>query len=84
MLGERPRRVLELGAGTGLLTGVLLAAGHEVVAVVPSDEMLAQLRAGHPQVAAHVGEAEAVPLPDAGVDAVVAGQPDFRSKLSAW
>ncbi|MGY1653110.1 class I SAM-dependent methyltransferase [Geodermatophilus sp. SYSU D01119] len=74
LLGDRPLRVLDLGAGTGLLTDALVAAGHEVVAVDPSPEMLGQLRARHPGVPAHVGGAEAVPLPDADVDAVVAGQ----------
>ena len=74
LLGERPLRVLDLGAGTGLLTDALLAAGHDVVAVDPSPPMLDQLRAHHPGVPVHVGGAEAVPLPDADVDAVVAGQ----------
>jgi SAM-dependent methyltransferase len=74
LLGARPLRVLDLGAGTGLLTDVLLAAGHDVVAVDPSEPMLGQLRARLPQVATAVGGAEAVPLPDADVDAVVAGQ----------
>ena len=74
LLGERPLRVLDLGAGTGLLTDVLLAAGHEVVAVDLSGPMLDQLRARLPQVPTAVGGAEAVPLPDADVDAVVAGQ----------
>lgn len=74
LLGERPRRVLDLGAGTGLLTEVLLAAGHEVVAVDPSPPMLAQLQARLPQVEGLPGGAEAIPLPDADVDAVVAGQ----------
>ena len=74
LLGTAPRRVLELGAGTGLFTDQLLAAGHEVVAVDLSGEMLDQLRARHPQVTAEVGGAEAVPLADASVDAVVAGQ----------
>jgi SAM-dependent methyltransferase len=74
LVGERSRRVLDLGAGTGLLTGVLLAAGHEVVAVDPAEGMLAELHARHPGVAAVVGAAEAVPLPGATVDAVVAGQ----------
>ncbi|MGY1615174.1 class I SAM-dependent methyltransferase [Geodermatophilus sp. SYSU D00691] len=69
-----PRRVLDLGAGTGLLTERLVAAGHEVVAVDPSAEMLAQLTARLPDVVALVGSAEAVPLPDRDVDAVVAGQ----------
>ncbi len=74
LLGERPLRVLDLGAGTGLLTDVLLAAGLEVVAVDPSPQMLDELRARHPGVPVCVGDAEAVPLPDHGVDAVVAGQ----------
>ena len=74
LLGERPRRVLELGAGTGLFTDGLLAAGHEVVAVDLSAPMLDQLRARHPGVTAQVGGAEAVPLADASVDAVVAAQ----------
>ena len=74
LLGERPRRVLELGAGTGLFTDVLLAAGHEVLAVDLSAPMLDQLRSRLPQVATTVGGAEAVPLPDGDVDAVVAGQ----------
>jgi SAM-dependent methyltransferase len=74
LLGDRPLRVLDLGAGTGLLTDVLLAAGHEVLAVDLSGPMLDQLRARLPGVATTVGGAEAVPLPDDDVDAVVAGQ----------
>ena len=74
VLGERPRRVLDLGAGTGLLTEVLVASGHQVVAVDPSAEMLAQLSARLPDVATVVGTAERIPLPDDAVDAVVAGQ----------
>ncbi|WP_369140584.1 class I SAM-dependent methyltransferase [Modestobacter versicolor] len=74
LLGERPRRVLDLGAGTGLLTDVLLAAGHEVLAVDLSAPMLEQLAARLPQVPTAVGGAESLPLPDADVDAVVAGQ----------
>ena len=74
LLGARPLRVLDLGAGTGLLTEVLLAAGHEVIAVDPSADMLAQLRTRLPQVQAVPGGAEAIPVPDRSVDAVVAGQ----------
>jgi SAM-dependent methyltransferase len=74
LLGNRPSRVLDLGAGTGLLTDVLLAAGHQVVAVDLSGGMLDQLRARLPQVVAATGQAESIPLPDADVDAVVAGQ----------
>jgi SAM-dependent methyltransferase len=74
LLGSRPLRVLDVGAGTGLLTAALVAAGHEVVAVEPSAPMLEQLRARLPQVATADGGAEAVPLPPHSVDAVVAGQ----------
>ncbi|SEP27950.1 class I SAM-dependent methyltransferase [Trujillonella endophytica] len=74
LLGARPRRVLDLGAGTGLLTEALLAAGHRVVAVDPAPPMLAQLRSRLPRAAAATGAAEAIPLAGASVDAVVAGQ----------
>jgi SAM-dependent methyltransferase len=74
VLGERPRRVLDLGAGTGLLTEVVRGAGHTVVAVDPSPEMLAQLSARLPDVETHVGSAESLPVADGSVDAVVAGQ----------
>jgi ubiquinone/menaquinone biosynthesis C-methylase UbiE len=74
LLGDAPRRVLDLGAGTGLLTERLVAHGHEVVAVDPSEEMLAQLSARLPDVVVRVGQAEQIPLPDGEVDAVVAGQ----------
>ncbi len=74
LVGDGARRVLDLGAGTGLLTEVLLAAGHDVVAVDPSPEMLGELAARLPGVVTAVGTAEAIPFGDASVDAVVAGQ----------
>jgi 16S rRNA A1518/A1519 N6-dimethyltransferase RsmA/KsgA/DIM1 with predicted DNA glycosylase/AP lyase activity len=67
------RRVLDLGAGTGKLTAALLASGAEVVAVEPDPAMLAELRRALPPVRALPGSAEAIPLPQASVDAVVAG-----------
>jgi SAM-dependent methyltransferase len=73
----RPLRVLDLAAGTGKLTRVLRALGHEVVAVDPSEQMLAALSratAADEGVTALVGSAEEVPLPDASVDAVTVGQ----------
>ncbi|MEU2631270.1 class I SAM-dependent methyltransferase [Kitasatospora sp. NPDC007106] len=66
-------RVLDLGAGTGKLTAGLLAPGAEVVAVEPDPAMLAELRRSLPGVRALRGSAEAIPLPDASVDAVLAG-----------
>lgn len=75
----RPLDVLDLGAGTGKLTTQLagLPAGAglaHVVAVEPDPEMLAELRRQLPGVTALAGRAESIPLPDASVDAVLAGQ----------
>ncbi|WP_232247673.1 class I SAM-dependent methyltransferase [Kitasatospora azatica] len=66
-------RVLDLGAGTGKLTATLLALGAEVLAVEPDPAMLAELRGALPAVRALPGSAEAIPLPDGSVDAVLAG-----------
>jgi SAM-dependent methyltransferase len=66
--------VLDVGAGTGLFTGVVAAAGHRVVAVDPAPEMLAQLTSRLPGVRALAGTAESLPLTDIAVDAVVAAQ----------
>ncbi|MFD6162821.1 class I SAM-dependent methyltransferase [Nocardia sp. NPDC060256] len=66
-------RVLDLGAGTGKLTGTLVALGVDVIAVEPDPAMLAQLRGALPAVQAVAGSAEVIPLPDGSVDAVLAG-----------
>jgi ubiquinone/menaquinone biosynthesis C-methylase UbiE len=66
--------VLDLGAGTGKLTRALVPLAQRVVAVEPGREMLAQLERAVPQAGAKLGAAEAIPLPDASVDAVVCGQ----------
>jgi SAM-dependent methyltransferase len=68
------RRVLDLGAGTGKLTEVLLSLGAEVTAVEPDLSMLGELRRLFPRARALQGSAEAIPLPDASVDAVLCGQ----------
>ena len=72
--GAHGRRVLDLGAGTGQLSEPLRAAGHDVVAVDTSADMLAQLVARLPGVPTFVAGAEDLPLPDDDVDVVVAGQ----------
>jgi SAM-dependent methyltransferase len=66
-------RVLDLGAGTGKLTATLVSLGAEVIAVEPDPSMLAELRRALPTVRALPGSAEAIPLPSASVDAVLAG-----------
>jgi SAM-dependent methyltransferase len=69
-----PAEVVDLGAGTGKLTRVLLAAGYQVTPVEPDAGMRDQLAASTGGVTPLAGFAEAVPLPDASTDAVVAGQ----------
>jgi SAM-dependent methyltransferase len=66
--------VLDLGAGTGLLSGVLVAAGHEMVAADPAPEMPEQLTARLPGVAVVAAAAEQLPLAAVSVDVVIAGQ----------
>jgi SAM-dependent methyltransferase len=68
------RRVLDLAAGTGKLTRLLVPSGAEVVAVEPVAAMRAELVAATPGVEALDGTAEAIPLPDASVDAVTVAQ----------
>ena len=70
ILGDRPLRVVDLGAGTGILTRQLVALGHEVIAIEPDPQMRKRIDVA----AAAAGSAEEIPLPDAYVDAVVAGQ----------
>jgi len=67
-------RVLDLAAGTGKLTRQLELTGAELVAVEPVVEMRAKLSAASPDVEAVEGTAEAIPLPNHSVDAVVVGQ----------
>ncbi|WP_374452742.1 class I SAM-dependent methyltransferase [Phenylobacterium sp.] len=73
-----------MGAGTGKFLPLLLGCGGEILAVEPAAAMREQLTAAFPQVEALAGTAEAVPLPDVLVDAVVC--PEARSCASevAW
>jgi SAM-dependent methyltransferase len=68
------RRVLDLAAGTGKLTRLLVPTGAEVVAVEPVAGMRDQLVAAVPGVEVRDGTAESLPLPDASVDAVTIAQ----------
>lgn len=74
LLGDGPLDVVDVGAGTGKLTGALAASGHRVVAVEPDEAMLGALTAALPDVTALVGTGERLPVPDASADAVVYGQ----------
>ncbi len=69
-LPPAPARVVDLAAGTGLLSRALLAAGHDVVAVEPDLDMARRQPDGVVRVAAR---AEATGLPAGSADAVVVG-----------
>ncbi|HAJ38638.1 MAG TPA: SAM-dependent methyltransferase [Chloroflexi bacterium] len=76
--GLGPRSVVaDVGAGTGLLTRLLLTAGCTVHAVEPNAHMRTAadaLLGGHPGYISRAGSAEATTLPDRSVDFIVAGQ----------
>ncbi len=66
--------VLDLGAGTGKLTRLLVSALGRVVAVEPAEEMRHMLEARCPEAEALPGTGQEIPLADASVDAVFAAQ----------
>ena len=66
--------LLELGAGTGKLTRELVGSGARVIALEPVAGMRALLADTAPLAEPLDAVAEAIPLADASVDAVVAGQ----------
>ncbi len=66
--------VLDLGAGTGKLTRLLVPAFDRVVAVEPAEAMRRMLETICPEAEALPGTAQAIPLADASVDAVFAAQ----------
>lgn len=69
----RGPRVLDLAAGTGLLSRALLERGLDVVAVELLDGMRAALASAIGPQRALAGRAEELPLPDASVDGAVCG-----------
>jgi SAM-dependent methyltransferase len=62
--------VLDLAAGTGKLTRLLVPRFGRVVAVEPDEAMLAVLAEAVPGAEALGGAADAIPLPDGAVEAV--------------
>jgi SAM-dependent methyltransferase len=70
----RDATVLDLGAGTGKLTRVLVHRYAHVIAVEPLDGMRAILERVVPDAEALPGSAERIPLDDVSVDAVFAAQ----------
>jgi ubiquinone/menaquinone biosynthesis C-methylase UbiE len=68
------RTVLDLAAGTGKLTRALTPMGASLIGVEPAAGMREALQASMPEIPVLDGTAEAIPLDDGSVDAVVVGQ----------
>ena len=74
-LGIGPgKTVVDLGAGTGKLTRLLVPTGVRLLAVEPLAGMRSALARAVPGIDVLDGTAHAMPLPDTSVDAVVAAQ----------
>jgi SAM-dependent methyltransferase len=71
-VGDVPKSatVLDLAAGTGKLTRLLVTRFARVIAVEPLDPMRAILERLVPEAESFAGSAEAIPVPDASVSAV--------------
>jgi len=81
--------VLEIAAGTGLVTRFLLSLGATMTVVEPDDDMRAVLVRKSPHVTALRGVAEALPFDDASFDLVVTSsawhwfrQPDATQEIA--
>jgi SAM-dependent methyltransferase len=72
ILPTRVGRVVDLGAGTGALTRLLVDRANEVVAVEPDDRMRSVLAEEVPGARAVMGRGESMPVPDSYADAVLA------------
>lgn len=66
--------VLDVAAGTGILTGQLIRAGLSVSAVEPLEPMARQLRLALPDVPLWRGLAEAIALRSRSIDLITVGQ----------
>jgi SAM-dependent methyltransferase len=66
--------VLDAGAGTGQASRPLLASGQRVIAMEPAPNLRTKLHVVLPEVSVLGGVAEAIPLRDRSLDAVVAAQ----------
>lgn len=74
LLPPAPRRVADVGAGTGKFTRGLMGRGFEVIAVEPSAGMRAELARVLPDVTLLAGSAEDIPVESGTLDAVLLAQ----------
>jgi SAM-dependent methyltransferase len=72
ILAGMVHRAVDLGAGTGALTRVLINWAEEVVAVEPDDRVRSVLSGELSGIRAVKGSGESMPIPDGSVDAVIA------------
>jgi SAM-dependent methyltransferase len=70
--GVRGGRVLDVGAGTGALTGELLRRGADVAAAEPTPQFCAALRERFPTIEVYEAPAEHLPFEDGAFDAALA------------
>ena len=73
-VGDPCHRILDVGAGTGLLSMGLWMRGCDVTAVDPDARLLARLRESEPELPVVVAAAEALPFANGSFDAVTAAQ----------
>lgn len=77
-LGLTPGAVIaDVGSGTGKLSALFLERGYRVIGIEPNDEMreaAETLKERYPELVNLTGQAEALPLEDRSVHAVMAGQ----------
>ncbi|MGH3424711.1 MAG: class I SAM-dependent methyltransferase [Nocardioidaceae bacterium] len=74
LVGERPVRVVDLAAGTGLFSEALVAAGHRVLALEPSEQLAARLLQRLPAAWTARASAERLPLARRCAEAVTVAQ----------
>ncbi|MER5728029.1 class I SAM-dependent methyltransferase [Streptomyces sp. NPDC002138] len=67
-------RVADVGAGTGIATGLMHARGAHVLAVEPGDGMAAELRRAHPGIPLVRGDGDRLPLAGGAFDLVTYAQ----------
>ncbi|MGO1182662.1 MAG: class I SAM-dependent methyltransferase [Micrococcaceae bacterium] len=79
--GRLPGRALDVGAGTGLLTGQLVRAGYRVTALEPAADMLQVLQRRHPEITTVHARVEDLP---AHRDVVAEHSQDLVTCGQAW
>jgi SAM-dependent methyltransferase len=68
----RRQTLVDIGAGTGLLTRALARHAEHVIAVEPDERMRTVLQVRSPEAEVVAGRGEAIPVPDASADGVFA------------